>query len=108
MIFLSGAAPTDAGGQVVGEGDMGAQAQACLTKLQGILESAGAAIDDVVFMTAYVTDMDRIDEVEAVRMRFLEGPVLPALSFYEVSRLAHPQWLVEIDGVAVVNGGEER
>jgi enamine deaminase RidA (YjgF/YER057c/UK114 family) len=106
-VFISGAAPTDAGGKVIGKGDMGAQTEACMKKVQAILAEAGGSIDDLAFMTAYVTDIDRIREMDEVRLGFLSGPVLPALSFFEVSQLAHPDWLVEIDGIAIVDEGEE-
>jgi enamine deaminase RidA (YjgF/YER057c/UK114 family) len=78
-----------------------------MKKVQAILAEAGGSIDDIAFMTAYVTDIDRIREMDEVRLGFLKGPVLPALSFFEVNQLAHPDWLVEIDGIAVVDDREE-
>ena len=55
---------------------------------------------DFVMLNIYVTDMDRMGEVRQVLDRYLTERPLPAISGFEVAKLANPDWLVEIDGVA--------
>lgn len=100
-IYLAGQAPIDADGQPVAVGDLGGQTARCLEKIAAILEAADASMDDVVQLTFYVTDISRFAEVQPVRDLHFHGPIFPAMSGVQVAALAHPDWLVEVDGIAV-------
>ena len=102
-VWFAGQAPIDARGVVVDADDMAGQADRCLSKIEAILVEAGGSMADVVSLTFFVTDIGRLREIQPVRDKFLTGPVLPALSGVEVAALAHPDWLIEIDGVAVID-----
>ena len=56
----------------------------------------------VVKVTFFTTDLGRIGEVRAVRERYFEGPVYPAMTSVEVRALADPAWLLEVEAVAVI------
>jgi 2-iminobutanoate/2-iminopropanoate deaminase len=101
MIFVSGQLAWDRDGNVVGKGDMRAQfRQVCENIAQALAES-GASWEDVVQTNTYVTDMDAFFKCTDIRHEFF-GPGWPTSTTLEVSRLAHPDMLVEIEAVAVV------
>ena len=99
-VYFSGQVPTDASGATVGT-DIATQADACLAKISGYLTEAGTTMDAVVMMTFYTTDISGMGKVREVRERYLSAP-FPAMTGVEVVALANPEWLIEIDAVAVV------
>ncbi len=101
FIAVSGSAAIDADGQLVGEGDMYAQAKQCIDVIAAALERAGGRLSDVVRTRLFVTDIGRWDEAgRAHREAF--GDVMPATSMVEVSRLIDPRMLVEIEADAII------
>tara|TARA_R110000787_G_scaffold15307_2_gene47296 strand:- start:15 stop:428 length:414 start_codon:yes stop_codon:yes gene_type:complete len=102
MIFLSGQLAWDVNGNPVGKGDMRAQFEQVGTNLKNALEAAGASLEDVVKAVTYVTDMDAFFECIDIREKYL-GPGWPTSTTFEVSRLAHPDMMIEIDMIAVVD-----
>ena len=102
MIFVSGQLSRDAQGNVVGKGDMAAQTRQVIANLRAILNAAGADLRHVVKLTAFMTDMARAPEAWAVRQEaFEERP--PASTGVEVSRLTHPDFMIEIEVIAVID-----
>ena len=99
-VYVAGIAPLD--DQGVAPADMRGQAEACFSKLDAILTSAGGTIADLVSLTIYVTDITQMPAVNEVRARRLCHDPLPATSGMEVAALAHPDWMIEIDGIAFV------
>ena len=104
-IYLSGQVSTDPSGEVVGVGDMTAQARTCLDKLALLLEVAGGSMNDIADLTMYVTDMRLMGEVQAVRAGYFDGPVPPAMTGVQVIALAKPEFLIEIAATAVIENG---
>ena len=102
MIFLSGQLAWDRDGNTVGKGDMRAQFEQVGQNLKNGLEAAGASLDDVVKAVTYVTDMDAFFECVDIRQKYF-GPGWPTSTTFEVSRLAHPDMMIEIDMIAVVD-----
>ena len=101
FIAVSGSAAVDEAGQLVGEGDMYAQAKQCIAVIAGALERAGGRLSDVVRTRMYVTDIDRwADAGRAHQEAF--GDVMPATSMVEVTRLIDPRMLVEIEADAII------
>lgn len=100
-IYVSGTVATGGDGAVVGKGDAYAQAAQALRNVEAALGQAGARSADVVRTRIYVTD---IEDWEAVARAHREafGSVRPASTLVEVSRLADPAMLVEIEADAVV------
>jgi reactive intermediate/imine deaminase len=101
MVFVSGTVAWGPDGKLVGRGDVYAQAKQTLANIEGYLREAGATLKDVVRTRIYLTDIGRWQEVaRAHREAF--GDVRPASSMLEISRLAEPEMLVEIEAVAVL------
>jgi len=99
-IFVSGQLARGASGEVVGAGDMRAQIRQVGENIKAALAAAGATLADVVKSNTYVTDMDEYFRHVDVRMEYL-GPAMPTSTTVEVRRLAHPDFLVEIEVVAM-------
>ncbi|HEV7824906.1 MAG TPA: RidA family protein [Mycobacteriales bacterium] len=99
LLFVSGCAPLDADGELVGAGDVTAQTRKVLENLGLALAHAGAGFGDVLKVTVYMTDIARRAEANVVRREFF-GDALPASTLVEVSGLAIDGMLIEIEAVA--------
>ena len=100
-IYLAGQTPQDENGQAVGRGDITAQAVKVFENIKTALASAGAGFGDLVKITVYITDPRYREAVGEVRRRYI-GNELPASTLVVVAGLANPDYLLEIEGVAVV------
>ena len=101
-IYIAGQIALDKDGKVVGEGDMKAQAEQVFKNLEAALASAGAKFSDVVKMNTYITDMDKAPAVREVRARYF-GETMPASTLVQVSKLARPEFLLEIEVIAALS-----
>ena len=100
-IYISGQIALDKDGNVVGAGDMKAQAEQVFKNLAAALASAGAKFSDVVKMNTFITDMQQAPAVREVRARYF-GDTSPASTLVQVVHLARPELLLEIEVIAVV------
>jgi enamine deaminase RidA (YjgF/YER057c/UK114 family) len=100
-IFVAGQLARDSKGEVVGKGDMRAQIRQTGENIKAALAAAGASLADVVKTNTYVTDMDEFFKHTDVRGEYFRS--LPTSTTVEVRRLAHPDLLVEIVVVAMVD-----
>jgi len=100
-IYISGQIAFDKDGQLVGAGNMKAQAEQVFKNLQAALEAAGAKFSDVVKMNTYITDMEQAPAVREVRARYF-GDTTPASTLVQVARLARPELMLEIEVIAAV------
>ena len=102
-VYVSGTVAWGPDGNLVGPGDVYAQAKQAMANIEAALRQAGATLQDVVRTRIYLTDISHWEEAaRAHREAF--GDVRPASSLLEVSRLAGPEMLVEIEAVAVTEG----
>jgi enamine deaminase RidA (YjgF/YER057c/UK114 family) len=106
MVFLAGQTGVDRDGNVAG-GGLVPQFERALTSLLTALGAAGGLPSDLVSLTIYLTDVEGYQaygkEIGAVWRR-LAGTEYPAMAAVGVTRLWLPELLVEIQGIAVVNG----
>jgi len=103
LIYVAGQTSVDANGKLVGKGDIGAQTRQVFQNIKHCLDAAGATFDQVIKINVYSTDLDAHMGVIA-RLRqeyFSKGPV--ASTTVQVSRLVDPDWLVEIEAIAVLD-----
>jgi enamine deaminase RidA (YjgF/YER057c/UK114 family) len=100
-IYVSGQLARDRAGNLVGKGDMRAQLRQVGENVKAALEAAGASLGDLVKTTTFVTDIGEYFKHVDVRMEYF-GAALPTSTTVEVRQLAHPDFLVEVEVVAVV------
>ena len=102
FVFVAGQGPIDADMKLIGEGDIAAQTRRTFENLQRNLAAAGATFSDIVKMVVYVTDIEAHQwPVRDVRGEFIDVDAPPVSTMVEVSRLAIPGMLVEIDVIAL-------
>jgi reactive intermediate/imine deaminase len=101
FLYISGMLPVNAEGELVGGGDVIRQSEQVLGNVGAVLRSAGASFDDVVRVGVYVRDIGDRELINTVRRRYF-GDARPASTLVEVSALAHPGALVEIEAVALL------
>ena len=100
LLFLSGIVPLDEEGKLVGENAAG-QARQVFRNMDLCLKAAGCGFDDVVKVVHYLLDVDDRPKINPVRMEFF-GEARPASTLVEVSALAVPGALLEIEAVAAI------
>ena len=104
LVYVSGQVSWDAGGAVVGKGDMRAQSEQVFRNVTAALKAAGADWGDVIKMNGYMVGMnaERVSAYREVRQRFLKEGALPASTLVGVEALVHPDLLLEVEVVAAV------
>ncbi|MFD6174608.1 RidA family protein [Streptomyces coeruleorubidus] len=102
FVAIAGQLALDEQGRTVGEGDPAAQARQVFENLRRCLAAAGATFDDVVKLTYYVTDMAHMPAIRAARAEHIPDDRLPAASAVRVAGLVGPEFLLEVEGFAVV------
>lgn len=101
-IHVAGTTATDAGGNIVGVGDMRAQTRQALRNIQIALEKAGARMEDVVRTRIFITNIDDWEIVGRVHGEVF-GAIRPASTMVQVVALVSPDMLVEIEADAVIS-----
>jgi 2-iminobutanoate/2-iminopropanoate deaminase len=99
MLFVSGIVPVDGAGQLVGGGDVVAQAHQVFSNLGRVLAAAGAGFADVAKVTVYLTDIDDRARINPVRQEVF-GDSRPASTLIEISRLVVAGARLEVDAIA--------
>ena len=103
FLYVSGQVSQDAKGHIVGRGDFSAQARQVLKNVKAMVEAGGGKLSDVVKLTFYLTDVRYRQDLVPIREQFF-GPKLPASTLITTPALAHPDYLIEIEAVAFVEG----
>jgi 2-iminobutanoate/2-iminopropanoate deaminase len=101
LVFVSGLLARNRAGEIVGKGDMGAQIRQVGENLTTALAAAGATLADLVRTQTFTTDIDEFFRHVDVRMEYF-GAGLPTSTTVEIRRLSHPDFLVEVEAIAVV------
>jgi enamine deaminase RidA (YjgF/YER057c/UK114 family) len=100
-IAVSGSAAVGPDGEIVGVGDTYVQACRCIEVIAEALTAAGASLSDVVRTRMFVTDIDQWEDIaRAHQEAFGDSP--PATAMLEVTRLIHPDMLLEIEADAII------
>ena len=101
VLHIAGQVAQDAAGTLVGKDDIRTQTRQVLENIRTVLAAAGGTLDDVARVTVYVTDMSGLAQIHEVRGQYFRRPY-PASTLVEVKRLVKPDYLIEIDAVAVI------
>jgi len=103
-LYIAGQIALDPTGSLVGKDDIEAQAQQVYANLQSILKELGGTLNDIVKMTTYLTDRSQLAAFRRARNRAFSDPFPPNTLLF-VSGLAQPDYLVEIEAVAILGNG---
>ena len=103
MVFSSGQVAADTNGNVVGEGDAGAQSEQVFNNVEAALIAAGAVMSDVTKITAFLVNSEDYPAYAAARAKAFNAPG-PASSTVFISGLVSPAYLVEVEAIAVISG----
>ncbi|MDN7025111.1 RidA family protein [Methanoculleus sp. FWC-SCC1] len=102
-VYIGGQNAVDENGLLVGNGNLGEQTGQVLDNIEKIVNSAGARIGNVIKLTIYVRQGQNPQEgFQAFQKKWPADTGYPAITVLFVAGLAHPDWLVEIDAVAVI------
>ena len=101
LIFISGQVAYDNEGNIVGKGDIEAQARQIFTNIGDLLSAAGTDFNSVIKTNYYITDVNLWPKVSSLRTRYFKPPY-PASTMVEIKSLVHPDLLLEIEVVAEV------
>ena len=85
----------------MGIGDVTAQTERAMSNIAMLLQESGSALEDIVKIVVYLTDVRYREAVYQVMGRWLKG-VFPVSTGVVVTALARPEWVVEIDAIAVI------
>jgi enamine deaminase RidA (YjgF/YER057c/UK114 family) len=102
LVFVSGMTARRPDGKIAGIGDVEEQTRQVCENLKAALEAAGGTLDHVCRVDVYLRNIGDRERVNKVRQQFWRGTP-PASTLVEVSKLASPEFLVEISAIAVVS-----
>jgi enamine deaminase RidA (YjgF/YER057c/UK114 family) len=104
-VYISGQVSIDEQGAVVGAGDLSAQTTQVMRNLGLALTAAGASYADIVKITTYVVNYrpEHRPIIGQARAAFFKDMPPPASTLVGVSALAMPEWLIEIEAIAVID-----
>jgi reactive intermediate/imine deaminase len=101
LVFISGMTARRADGSIAGIGDIEAQTRQVCENLKAAVEAAGGAMDDIVRVDVYVRNMEHFETIHKVRREYFKAPP-PASTMVEVCKMTSPEYLIEINAIAVV------
>ncbi len=101
ILFLAGQVAYDDKGNAAHRGDFAAQARAVFRAVKAQVEAGGGTMQSVVKLNTYLTDIRHRADLVPVREEFF-GKKTPASTLVAVAALAHPDWLIEVEAIAVV------
>jgi len=104
-IYIAGQISQNEKGEVVGKGDLAAQAEQVYRNLGLALKGAGATFSDLVKINVYVVNFkpENRDLMSQVRARHVNKDNPPASTLVGIQALAKPEFLVEVEGIAVID-----
>ena len=102
LVFIAGQVALDRSGNVVGKDDFRAQAEQVFENLKSAVEAAAGTLQDVIKLTIYFLDSSHLPQLREVRDKYIHLSRPPASTAVQVSRLFRPEFLIEVEAVAVV------
>jgi enamine deaminase RidA (YjgF/YER057c/UK114 family) len=101
LLFIAGQTASDKDGNVIGKGDIKAQTEQVYANLKAVLKEAGGTLENLVMTTTYITDREYREGYNEVRRQQYKK-TSPTSTLVIVKGLAHPDYLIEIAGIAVI------
>ena len=101
LLYISGQVAWDTSGNIVGKGDMKAQARQTFQNLREVLQAAGGDLQNLMKITTYITKIEDFPAVAEARSEVFKVE-MPASTLIVVKSLFHPDFLIEVEGIAAV------
>src|SRR3954466_1840022 len=101
LVFISGMTSRRADGTIAGIGNIKEQTKQVCENVKAAVEEAGGTMHDVCRVDVYVRNMEHFDAIHEVRREYFKAP-LPASTMVEVCKMTSPEYLIEINAIAVV------
>ena len=101
LVFISGMTARCADGTIAGVGDIEAQTRQVCENIKAAVEAAGGTMDDICRVDVYVRNMEHFESIHKIRREYFKSPA-PASTMVEVSKFTSPDYLIEINAIAVV------
>lgn len=102
LLFIAGQVAKDRDGNLVGRGDIHAQARQAYRNLEAVLTEAGGSLASIAKMTTFLTHPAYIDGYRAARGEFFRDP-LPPNTLVICQSLVSPEFLIEVEAIAVLD-----
>ncbi len=105
IVYIAGQAALDKSGNLVGKDDFRAQVQQVFENLRAAVEASGGDFNSIIKLNYYCAasvDPSQLPVVREVRDKHVNTANPPTSTFVFVQRLVRPEWLIEVDAVAVV------
>jgi 2-iminobutanoate/2-iminopropanoate deaminase len=101
LVFISGMTARRADGSIAGIGDIEAQTRQVCENIKAAVEEAGGSMEDICRVDVFVRNMEHFDLIHKVRRDYFKPPA-PASTMVEVCKMTSPDYLIEINAIAVV------
>jgi enamine deaminase RidA (YjgF/YER057c/UK114 family) len=101
ILYIAGQVAYDDKGNAAHRGDFNAQARATLQALKAQVEAGGGTMKNIVKVNTYLTDIRHRADYGPIREEFF-GKKMPAHTLVAVAALAQPEFLIEVEAVAVI------
>jgi 2-iminobutanoate/2-iminopropanoate deaminase len=104
FVFISGMTARRPDGSIAGLGNIEEQTRQVCENVKAAVEEAGGTLDDIVRVDVYVRNMEHFDIIHKVRREYFKTPA-PASTMVEVNKFTSPDYLIEINAIAVLPNG---
>ena len=101
LVFVSGMTARRPDGSIAGIGNIEEQTRQVCENIKAAVEGAGGTMNDVCRVDVYVRNMEHFDAIHKVRRQYFTPP-LPASTMVEVTKMVSPDYLIEINAIAVI------
>jgi enamine deaminase RidA (YjgF/YER057c/UK114 family) len=101
LVFISGMTARRADGTIAGLGDIEAQTRQVCENIKAAVEQAGGTMDDICRVDVFIRNMEHFEQIHKVRREYFKPPA-PASTMVEVCKMTSPDYLIEINAIAVI------
>src|SRR6202140_4798623 len=101
LVFISGMTARRLDGSMAGVGDIEVQTRQVCENLKAAVEAAGGTMDDICRVDVYIRNMEHFDLIHKVRREYFKAPA-PASPMVEVCKMTSPDYLIEMNAIAVI------
>lgn len=102
LVFISGMTARRADGTIAAIGDIEGQTRQVCENIKAAVEAAGGTMDDICRVDVYVRNIEHFEKIHRVRREYFKSPP-PASTMVEVTKMVSPEYLIEINAIALVS-----